>query len=92
MVAKVEEARMDSCSRNLYRHEDLKMAVDIEKVLAFSVLFSVLDYLHMHFDKKNKQNRIRLFPGERSFYLHRRVCGSSSSRNTSRHGQYFVLS
>jgi len=31
-VAKVEEARMDSCSRNLYRHEDLKMAVDIEKV------------------------------------------------------------
>ena len=32
-VAKVEEARLDSCSRNLYRHEDLKMAVDIEKVL-----------------------------------------------------------
>jgi len=31
-VAKVEEARLDSCSRNLYRHEDLKMAVDIEKV------------------------------------------------------------
>ena len=49
MVAKVEEARMDSCSRNLYRHEDLKMAVDIEKVLAFSVLFSVLDYYYMHY-------------------------------------------
>jgi len=31
-VAKVEEARLDSCSRNLYRHEDLKLAVDIEKV------------------------------------------------------------
>ena len=45
MVTKVEEARMDSCSRNLYRHEDLKMAVDIEKVLALSVL----DYLRIHF-------------------------------------------
>ena len=31
-VAKVEEARLDSCSRNLYRHEDLKNAVEIEKV------------------------------------------------------------
>ena len=83
---------MDSCSRNLYRHEDLKMAVDIEKVLAFSVMFSVLDYWHMHFCLKNKQNRTRLLAGERSFYLHCRVCGSTTSWNISWHGQYFVLS
>ena len=33
VALEVEEARLDSCSRNLYRHEDLKLAVDIEKVL-----------------------------------------------------------
>jgi len=30
--AVVEEARLDSCSRNVYRHEDLKNAVELEKV------------------------------------------------------------
>jgi len=31
-VAVVEEARLDSCSRNIYRYEDLKEAVSLDKV------------------------------------------------------------
>ena len=88
-VAKVEEARLDSCSRNLYRHEDLKLAVDIEKVLLIEMnIFCTATTLPIAIAKTQTHDGI---PGERSLYLYCGICWSPSTWHPCWHGQYSLV-